>query len=458
VLRPLLVTAVPLGALAALAGAYPSATLPLLVASAAVFVLSGAADLATQANRRLDFWLMAFLAAILLQFVTLPSPVVAAISPRTGRLQSILSIDIGQRLQSMTIDAGLTRMGFASALSAVLVFWSARGVFARGGLRIVGRVMAIAAALAGLVGLAQRVTSPKLLLWTWRPIDPGALPYGPFVNRNHFAAWLLMAAALTLGYIAARVRSHRLLGHKSWRARIHDVIADGTTLILCGCAAAITLALISSGSRGALIGTGAALVAAFALARRKRLSHASLTFGIATAALLVVWGVIANVDLLAHRFTPGHEVSRATIWQETLPVIRDFPAAGTGIGTYARAMLVYQQTKSELLFNQAHNEYLQLLSEGGLLVAIPAAGALIAWVVLAWRRVRDDRRELVWMRVGAASGLCGIAVQCLWESPLRMPANAMLFALLAAVVVHDPQARGSRGSSGPDGSTTPRTA
>lgn len=436
-LKPLLVVAVPLGALAALAGAYPSATLPLLVTSAAAFVVTGAADIGARSTRTLDLWLLAFLAAVAVQFVTLPPSLAATLSPHAAALHSTLSLDTGEPLKTLSIDSELTRAGFASAVAALLVFWSARGVFARGGLRTVGRTIAIAAAFAALVGLAQRVTSPKMLLWTWKPIDPGALPYGPFVNRNHFATWLMMAAALTLGYVAARIRSRRLLGHKLWRGRIHDVVADGTTLVLVGCAAAITLGLLSSGSRAAFVGTCCAVVVAFVISSGKHVPRSSLTFGMGMTVLLVAWAIIANVDLLATRFTPGSEVSRTTIWTETLPIVRDFPIVGTGIGTYARAMLIYQQTRSELLFNQAHNEYLQLVTEGGLLVVIPALGALLSWLVLAWRRLRDDRREMVWMRIGAASGLFGVAVQCVWESPLRMPANAMLMALLAAVVVHE---------------------
>src|SRR4051812_13678366 len=92
VLNAVLITAVPLGALVALAGAYPSATLPLLVASAAAFVLTGAADIGARPTRALDLWMLAFVGAIAIQFVTLPAPVVAALSPRAAGLHSILAL------------------------------------------------------------------------------------------------------------------------------------------------------------------------------------------------------------------------------------------------------------------------------------------------------------------------------------------------------------------------------
>jgi hypothetical protein len=40
------------------------------------------------------------------------------------------------------------------------------------------------------------------------------------------------------------------------------------------------------------------------------------------------------------------------------------------------------------------------------------------------------------VRTGAACGMLGIVCQSLWDTPLRMPANAVLFALVAAIALH----------------------
>jgi len=39
------------------------------------------------------------------------------------------------------------------------------------------------------------------------------------------------------------------------------------------------------------------------------------------------------------------------------------------------------------------------------------------------------------MRVGALSGIAATAIQSLWETAIRMPANAVLFALCAAIAL-----------------------
>ena len=103
-------------------------------------------------------------------------------------------------------------------------------------------------------------------------------------------------------------------------------------------------------------------------------------------------------------------------------------------------MGVYQRSSPGVIFNQAHNHYLQVAAEGGLLVGLPVALALAAFVRAARRSLETDRSGVFWMRAGAASGLCGVAVQSMWETGLTTPANAALAAVLAAIVVHVPDA------------------
>jgi O-antigen ligase len=88
---------------------------------------------------------------------------------------------------------------------------------------------------------------------------------------------------------------------------------------------------------------------------------------------------------------------------------------------------------TEWYFNHAHNHYLQVLAEGGLLLLVPAAVVLMLFVRLAWRRMHDGDEEVRGMRLAAMAGLVGVAVQSLWEVPLTMPAAALLAATLAAM-------------------------
>jgi hypothetical protein len=428
------VSAVALGALAALGGAYPSATIPILSGAALAFLASGA-RVGSGDTRALDLSLVALAAGVLLQLVPLPAGLTEAMSPHLDTLRDGLRLDAGGQPTTLSVDPRLTRGGLASLVSALLLFWAAREVFSRRGVRTAARAIAWSGFALTVMTLVQRVTAPDRLMWQWTPVDPGSQPFGPFVNRNHLGTWLIMATALTAGYLVAHTRSHAQ-GPTALRLRVRDWLADGNGLFLSGAIAIMLLGIVATLSRAAILGTAAALAAGTAIGGvhlRGRVARVA----VAAAAILLATAVWSNREGLARKFDSVTTVSRLEIWQETFPVVRDFWLTGTGTGTYGPAMLRYQERMREVHLNQAHSEYVQLAAEGGLLLLVPCALAAFAAVRLAHRRMKDDTRAMAWLRVGAAAGLAGVAVQGLFETGLRIPANALLAALLAAILLHD---------------------
>ena len=66
--------------------------------------------------------------------------------------------------------------------------------------------------------------------------------------------------------------------------------------------------------------------------------------------------------------------------------------------------------------------------------------ALVAFVILAAKRLRSDRTPILWARIGALAGIFGVFVQNIWETGLRLPANALLFSVLCAIAVYEKRA------------------
>jgi O-antigen ligase len=100
-------------------------------------------------------------------------------------------------------------------------------------------------------------------------------------------------------------------------------------------------------------------------------------------------------------------------------------------------MLVYQTAGRHSIYAQAHNEYLQILAEGGLLVAVPvllAVGVLFATV--RRRLADDDRDETRWLRAGAIASIAGIAAQSMVEFSLQIPGNAVMCVFVLAITLH----------------------
>jgi O-antigen ligase len=362
----------------------------------------------------------------------------AAIVERTLRVGADL-VPAPHAWRTFSVNPAQTAVGLLTGLAAILMFWIARAVSEHAGpSRLAGRTAWVGFAVS-LVAILQRSMSPKLMYWTLSV--PGAQPYGPFVNRNHMATWLVMAIPLTLGALVARVREPRERGGRHPVA-VARVVGDPTVLWLAGSAAAMLAALLVSLSRSGVVGlTAGAIVGAAIVVPRLGRSERRWLWLLPAGAVIVAL-TYANPGALADRFARVRTIGaggRVEIWRQTLPMVRDFPIAGTGVGTYERAMLVYQQGDRQFFFNQAHDQYLQLAAEGGLLVGLPSLVAIAAFIALARARLRHDRSPVFWIRAGAVAALTGVATQSLWETGLRMPANAVLCGLVAAIAVHGPR-------------------
>lgn len=445
------------------AGGVPWTLVPLLAIAAIAALCAPSSTFAfPEGTRPLDFALVAVLAAIAIQLIPLPAGIASTISPHAARVTTAIRLTpLGAAPPSWTplsIDAGETLLALGTVALGVLGFWIARSVFsAGGGTRLFCRALAFLGSVAAILAVIQKAIAPRSVLFLIEPAARSASPFGAFVNRNHFAAWLLMAAAPVVGYSIARMRTHPMRRER-WRDSIGQIMSSGVVFTAVAAMLMVGVLLLTL-SRSALAGLGCAAVVGWRLGqprlRLERTSVATLLGGAGALILMIV--LFVDVDGWATRLeqslaTGPSGFSRITIWRESLPMVKDFWLTGTGAGSYSDAMTVYQQThvwvgamQRWAHFNNAHSFYLQVAAEGGLLVALPALWAGVAIGVLGWRAVRADKGEMFWVRVGAASGLAGVAVQSLWEVALVMPANAALAGMLAALLLY--QRDGARADS-----------
>jgi O-antigen ligase len=306
------------------------------------------------------------------------------------------------------------------------------------------RVTVLGLALS-IIGIGHKAfLNPQLVYGFWKPQQDGNI-FGPFINRNHFAGWMLMALPLVVGYwctVLARTTKPLPAGWAD-RFRWLTAVEAGRFALIGFGALLMAMALLLTGSPSGIasfvlvIVVFGFLAVQHARARRMRL----LVMGHLGAILFgaLIW---AAVDTASGRFLlMGGSRAQLIAWQDTLDIISDFRWFGTGIGTYGQAMLVYQTSGRPVMFAHAHNEYLQLLAEGGLLVAVPAA--VLVGVVIAGVRRRlttpTDDPQTYWIRLGAVAGLAGIAAQSLIDFSLQMPGNRALFVLLLAIALHRPR-------------------
>jgi len=425
----------------AFAGTYRWTTVPLAI-GVAVLLLLAPPRVARRGTRLTDLALITAVAAIAVQLIPLPLNLRLAIAPSSIAYEQIASIAAGggtpEPAGPITVNVDATAFALFITIVTLALFWCARTAFRRGGVRTTIRGIALMGVVLAPLAVIQHTTAPHLFYWHWRSHVGNALVYTPFMNRNDFASWLVMAIPLTAGYAIAHIQSRRRTGEPF----DPESALDDKGLVLGAALLVMMAGLLASMSRSGVAGAAAALML-FVLLSRGRMSRRWIVWMLAGTAAMVALAAVyaANLGALTVRFTGVMSeglTGRVAIWRQTWPMVRDFWPVGSGVGSYEQVMVLYQTMSRLFYISHADNEYLQILAEGGALVGVPVAVAIIALGSTIASRLRADRTPRFWIRAGAASGLLAAAVQNLFEMTLRVPANAALLAILAAIAVHDP--------------------
>jgi O-antigen ligase len=201
------------------------------------------------------------------------------------------------------------------------------------------------------------------------------------------------------------------------------------------------LSLIMTLSRSGISGILVALMlATFIMTTRQGSTNKRVLLVLYVVLALLATVSWVGLDAIAERFAsfdPNNISERPAIWADTIRIIKDFWLTGTGLNTFGVSTLLYQTAHPGLHLMAAHNDYLQVAAEGGLLVAIPAVLAIFVLARSIRLRLKNDLGSIWWVRMGAVTGLIAIGLQSLVDFSLQIPGNALLFVLLCAIALHD---------------------
>jgi O-Antigen ligase len=296
----------------------------------------------------------------------------------------------------------------------------------------------------------------------WQPRQ-GGNPFGPFVNRNHFAGWAIMVLPLAISSACAAWEQAKKTPGFDFRDRVSwlSTPRGAAMLLLAFAGSVIGLALLMTQSRSGLAAfTTATLMFAWVLVPRQTSRRGKVVAAMLIATLFVGATTWAGLDRIARRLSSQRSdtstTARLGAWSDTLRIIEAFPVTGSGLNTYGTAMMVYQTGERRLHFQEAHNDYLQLAAEGGVLIGVPLLFTFAIFARDVRRRFREAPKEgtSYWLRVGAVVGLLAVALQSLVEFSLQMPGNAALFAVVAAIALHrSPNLRPAVEPAAPPGRT-----
>lgn len=252
---------------------------------------------------------------------------------------------------------------------------------------------------------------------------PYVMPFGSFVNKHNFAAYIEMCAAIPLGLLFAGAveREKRLLYL--------------TAIALMG------IALVMSGSRGGLVALLAELIFLAVVATKTRTTgQIVLKAGLAIA---LVAGIVAGTILIGGDSTltriaetaqsKDPTSSRLQIWATTAEVIKQNPVFGAGWGAFGVAYTQFDPLNGRERVEQAHNDYLQILADAGIVGAVLGA-FFVFWLFReGWRRIESHDNFRRGVAVGALAGCFAILVHSVFDFVLHTTAISLLFLVLAAL-------------------------
>ena len=202
-----------------------------------------------------------------------------------------------------------------------------------------------------LFAILQHFTFNGKLYWL-RELQYGGIPFGPFVNRNHFAG--LMELLIPPGLAILILGGER---------RDQLPLITLFTLLPIG-------ALFLSASRGGIISfvaeVGFFIILIIARRREKKvLVAAALIFTLAV--ILVSWlGIGAALDrFAAYKKLETSEGRRVEMLHDSLRIFRDHRVLGTGLGTLQEVFPLYETLYDGLVVNHSHNDYAEALAETG---------------------------------------------------------------------------------------------
>lgn len=385
-----------------------------------------------RAERALLIGLGAVLVLECLQFVPLPSEIWRELPGRAEVVRPFddAGISFGQGFVSLMPHESLkSALWLLPAVSVLLATMYARALFSGRNIAVALIAAMCASVLLGAMQLASGLSSD---LYFYHFTNRGSA-VGFFANANHMASLLLV----TIPFQAAL---------------LHEGLAkEGAkrAAVIGGVVASLAVTVTGIFVAGSLAGYGLLLPVALASAvivkgtRRTRIAAAVLLPVVVLAGIGLILATTEGRAMLdyASNMAGG---SRRMIYLTTWEALKEFWPAGTGLGTFAE---VYRSFENPLavtrtFINHAHNDYLELLLETGVVGLVLLLAFLVWWIACAWRIWREGSLSPFAMAAVIASA--SLMVHSLVDYPLRTAALSSVFAACLALMAAPRRRRASK--------------
>jgi len=387
--------------------------------------------------------LLFLLGYIMMQLIPLPPGIVRAASPETYRLyRETVFLDGPVRWMSLSINRENTLTEFFRVSSYVAFYILAVQLLTKK--EFMKKTLAITVFFASglsFFAVLQHLLSNSKIYW-FRQLTQGGSLFGPYVNRNHYAGLMEMLFPLVLGlFLFYKPQVH----YRSFREKMSGLfnlketniyIVLGFSVVLIATSIFLTL------SRSGIVSLCISLILFGILFLYRGMDKKRAVVIVVISLLIVLTVGWFGWSSLFERFgavkdSQGNIAElRLTIWKDTINIIKNFPIAGTGFGTFVNIYPGYRTVSGDSVAEHAHNDYLELLSDGGIIAALIIGWFLIVFFYKSFL-VFSKRREIysMLMFIAAVTGMFGLFIHSITDFNLHIGANGLYFFFLMGLAV-----------------------
>lgn len=384
-----------------------------------------------------------------LQLAPLPASWVLVLSPAAHEAHTLVAAAMGHPLAAsltLSVDPHATRdFWFKSAAYGGIFCLTLLTVDTPRRVELLLKTLVISGTLQALYASVMVLSGLEYGFFIKKFVGQGTAT-GTFVNRNHLAGYLNLCLAAGIGLMIAKLGGEAV---HSWRQRLRSIVrlllGEKTRLRIYLIVMVIALVLTRSRMGNTAFFAGTLIVGAIGLLLMRNAPRSTMLFLTSVVVLdILIVGTWFGVDQVAKRIQQT-EVSTTTdnllpaehrdeVDQLALKYARDYWLTGSGGGTFYVTFPAYSSSGVTGFYDHAHNDYLQLLAETGVI----GLGLCTLIVVLAtWQALRALRRRHDPLMRGAAFGvalaICWLAIHSTVDFNMQIPANAFTLTVLLAL-------------------------
>jgi O-antigen ligase/tetratricopeptide (TPR) repeat protein len=385
--------------------------------------------------------LVLLLGFMMLQLLPLPAEIVRVISPSMYEAyRPVLTIG-GSEWIPLTINQRATlheflRIGSYALMYVLTVHLLSSHVWLK---RTVHIVVVLGVTVA-LIAIIQKVQSPGAIYGFRVPTE--GTPFGPWVNPNQYAGFMEMLCPLAIAlFLYYRPRAERAETVREKIIAFFSMPGGNLHLIISVAAIIMALSVFVSLCRGGIIAITLStfvFIALYSYARNQKSRTAFIVIicGVILAVSSFGWGKISAEFNNAVGASGTISDGRFEIWATCWNLFRSYWVTGSGFGTFVDAFPGFRIDSGGLVYDHAHNDYIELLTDGGIIGFGLAAWFVLAVLVHGWQMIRARRDQYaVLIGTGAFTGIIAMLLHGVTDFNMHNGADGLYFFFLCGLLV-----------------------